>query len=57
MNSHAPAETIAALLDVKMDVAFSVDNQGNISLDSARDYNVSGLVATINGLCDHRHAA
>ena len=57
MNPHAPADTIAALLDVNMDVAFRLDNQGKISLDYARDYNVDGLVATITGLCNHRHAA
>ena len=57
MNPHAPAETIAALLNVNMEVAFCVDSQGKMSLDYARDYNVGGLVGMINGLCNHRHAA
>ena len=56
MNPHAPAETIAALLDVNMEVAFRLDKQGKILLDYARDYNVGGLVGMINGLCNHRHA-
>ena len=57
MNPHAPADTIAALLNVDMEVAFCLDNQGKMSLDYARDYNVGGLIAMINGLCNHRHAA
>uniref|UniRef100_A0A7S3QFS8 Leucine-rich repeat domain-containing protein n=1 Tax=Chaetoceros debilis TaxID=122233 RepID=A0A7S3QFS8_9STRA len=56
-NPNAPAETIAALLDVNVEVAFCADNEGNISLDYARDYNIGGLVGIINGLCNHRHAA
>ena len=57
MNPHAPSETIAALLDVKVDVAFRLDNEGKTSLDYARDYNVDGLIAMIGGLCNHRHSA
>ena len=57
MNPHAQAETIAALLDVNVEVAFGMDNRGKMSLDYAREYNVGGLVGMINGLCNHRHAA
>ena len=57
MNLHAPADAIAALLDVNMEVAFCLDNQGKMSMDYARDYNVGGLVGIVNGLCNHRHAA
>ena len=57
MNPYAPADTIAALSNVNLEVVFRVDNQRKISLDYARDYNVGGLVAMINGLCIHRHAA
>ena len=57
MNPHAPADTIAALLDVNMEVAFCLDNQGKMSMDyAAREYNVGGLVGMINGLCNHRHS-
>ena len=57
MNPHAPADVIAALLNVNMEVVFRLDNQGKISLDYARDYNVGGLVALVSGLCNHRNAA
>ena len=57
MNPHALADTIAALLDVNVEVAFRLDNQGKMSMDYARDYNVGGLVAMVNGLCNYRHAA
>ena len=57
MNPHAAANTIAALLDVDMEVAFRLDCQGKMSLDYARDYDVGGLVAMVNGLCNHRYAA
>jgi len=56
INCHAPAETIAALLNVNVGVVFRLDNQGKIPLDFVREYNVGGLVAKINGLCNHRHA-
>jgi hypothetical protein len=56
MNPHAPAVTISALLDVNMEAAFRLDNQRKVSLDYAREYNVGGLVAMVNGLCNHRHA-
>eukprot|EP00554_Chaetoceros_debilis_P010175 CAMPEP_0194108212 /NCGR_PEP_ID=MMETSP0150-20130528/7953_1 /TAXON_ID=122233 /ORGANISM="Chaetoceros debilis, Strain MM31A-1" /LENGTH=295 /DNA_ID=CAMNT_0038796855 /DNA_START=1 /DNA_END=888 /DNA_ORIENTATION=+ len=55
MNPHAPSDAIAALLDVKADNAFGLDNQGKMPLDYARDYNVNGLIAMIKGLCNHRH--
>ena len=57
MNPHSPADEISALLDVDMEVAFRLDNQGKFSLDYARDCNVGGLVALVNGLCNHRNAA
>jgi len=57
MNPHAPSDAIAALLDVKADNAFGLDNQGKMPLDYARDYNVNGLIAMIKGLCNHRHGA
>jgi len=58
MNPHAPpANTIAALLDVNMEVAIRLDSQGKMSLDLTKNYNVGGLVGMINGLCNHRHAA
>jgi len=56
MNPHSPSDAIAALLDVNVEVAFCLDNQGKLSLDYARDYNFGGLVALVNGLCNHRNA-
>ena len=56
-HCYNSSETIAALLNVNMAVAFRLDNQGKMSLEYARDYNVGGLVGMINGLCNHRHAA
>jgi len=57
MNPHAQADSIAALLDVNVEVVFCLDGQRKISLDYARDYNVGGLLALVNGLCNHRNAA
>ena len=54
MTPHAPAETIGALLDVDIEVDFCLDGRRKMSLDYCRDYNVGGLVAMINGLCDYR---
>ncbi len=34
---------------MNMEIAFLLDNQGKISLDYARNYNVGGLVELING--------
>ena len=56
MNPHDPPEAVAALLNVNVEVAFCVDNQGNMSLDYARDCNVGGLVEMINGLCNYRNS-
>jgi len=53
MNPHSPADAIAAVLDVDVEVVFRLDGQGKLSLDYARDYNVGGLVALVNGLCNH----
>ena len=55
MNPNSPADAIAALLDVDVEVVFRLDGQGRNSLDYARDYNVGGLVALVNGLCNHRN--
>ena len=57
MNPYAPADTTAALLEVNVETTFSLDNEGKIPLDYARDYNVGGLVAMINALCNHRNSA
>uniref|UniRef100_A0A7S3Q5N8 Uncharacterized protein n=1 Tax=Chaetoceros debilis TaxID=122233 RepID=A0A7S3Q5N8_9STRA len=56
INPHAPAVSIAALLNANVEAAFRLDNGGNMSLDYAREYNVDGLVEMINGLCNHRHS-
>ena len=57
MNPYAPADAVAALLEVNVETAFSLDNEGKIPLDYARDYNVGGLVAMISALCNHRNSA
>eukprot|EP01083_Nonionella_stella_P094818 266141_1 len=57
MNPHAPADSLATLLDFDMEVAFRLDNKVKMSLDYVRDSNVGGLVGMVNGLCNHRHAA
>jgi hypothetical protein len=57
MNPHAPADTIAVLLDVNVEVAFRLDNIEKMSLDHARGYNVGGLVGMINCLCNHRNSS
>ena len=43
MNHYAPADAIAALLDVNVEAAFRFDNQEKLLLYSARDNNVVGL--------------
>ena len=45
MNPHAPAETIAALLDTNMEAVLCLDNQQKTPLEYARDYNAGGLVS------------
>ena len=57
MNPHAPAETIAALLDCNMEAAFCLDDQQKTPLEYARDYNVGGLVGMVNGLCNYRNGS
>ena len=54
---HAPADTVATLLNANIGVVLDVDNQGKMALDYAQDYSIDGLFATINGLCNHRHSA
>eukprot|EP00554_Chaetoceros_debilis_P009836 CAMPEP_0194105466 /NCGR_PEP_ID=MMETSP0150-20130528/5666_1 /TAXON_ID=122233 /ORGANISM="Chaetoceros debilis, Strain MM31A-1" /LENGTH=280 /DNA_ID=CAMNT_0038793347 /DNA_START=311 /DNA_END=1153 /DNA_ORIENTATION=+ len=56
MNPHAPADAAAVLLNVNMEVAFRMDNQGKTPIDYARDYNVGGLIVMIGSLCNHRHS-
>jgi len=51
MNPNAPADAIPALLNVNLEAAFCLDNQGKIPLDYAGEYNVGGLVGMINVLC------
>ena len=54
MNSNAPADSIAALLDCNMDIVFCLDNQNQTPIDYARVYNAGGLVGIIEGLCNYR---
>ena len=56
MNPYAPADAVATLLEVNVETAFSLDNEGKIPLDYARDYNVGGLVAMISALCNHKNS-
>lgn len=56
MNPHAPADSLAALLDSNMAAVFCFDKQQNIPLDYARSYNVGGLVGMISALSTRRHA-
>ena len=56
MNPHDPEEINSALLNVNVEVVFRVNDQGKMSLDYARKYNIRRLVEMINGLCNHRHA-
>ena len=55
MNPHATADTIAALLNVDIEVTFRLDNKGQMSLDCEQEYNVSDLVAIINVFCNKRY--
>ena len=57
MNPHAPADAAAVFLNVNMEVAFCMDNQGKTPIDYARDYNVGGLIVMIGSLCNHRHSS
>lgn len=50
INPHAPADSIAALLNSNM------ANQQKTPPDYARDYNGSGLVGIISGLCNHKNS-
>ena len=38
MNPHAPADTVAALLDVNKEVAFRLDSQKKTTFDYGREY-------------------
>ena len=55
-NPFAPADTIAALLELKMEAAFCPDNEGFLPLDYAKECNVDGLVSIIAVLCNHRNS-
>lgn len=52
LNPFAPADVIAGtLLQAGIGNVFKRDNQGNIPLDYARQYNVTGLLKMIEALC------
>eukprot|EP00957_Ditylum_brightwellii_P011034 836530-Ditylum_brightwellii.AAC.1 len=53
-NPLTPADTIAALLELKMEVVFCRYNKGTLCLDYAKECNVNGLVSMIEVLCNHR---
>jgi len=56
-NPFAPADAIAALLELKMEAAFCRDNEAGMSpLDYAKEYSVEGLVSMIAVLCNHRNS-
>jgi hypothetical protein len=55
-NPCAPADTIAALLEMKMEEVFRRDHKGNLCLDYAKEYNVDGLISMIAVLCNHRNS-
>ena len=55
-NPFAPANAIAALLELKMEAAFCPDNAGLSPLDYAKECNVDSLVAMIAVLCNHRNS-
>jgi len=55
-NPFAPANTIAAFLELKMEAAFCPDNEGLSPLDYAKECNVDSLIAMIAVLCNHRNS-
>jgi hypothetical protein len=55
-NPFAPANVIAAFLELKMEDAFCPDNKGLSPLDYAEEHNVEGLVSMIAVLCNHRNS-
>ena len=55
-NPFAPADTIAALLELKMEVMFCRDNKVMLCLGYAKECNVDGLVSMIAVLCNHRNS-
>ena len=54
-NPFAPADTIAALLELKMEAVFCLDDERMSPLDYAKECNVDGLVSMMNVLCIHRN--
>ncbi len=55
-NPLAPPETITALLDVNVEVAFCFGNWEKIPLEYAKDYKIGGLIGMISGVCNPRYA-
>ena len=57
MHHHALDDAIAALLDINLEVAFRMDRKGKMSLDYARDCNVSGLIGMIKSLYNYKNSS
>eukprot|EP01083_Nonionella_stella_P069796 186301_1 len=55
-NPFVPANSIAALLELKMEDAFCPDDGGLSPLDYAKECNFEGLVSMIAVLCNHRNS-
>jgi len=55
-NPFAPADTIAALLELIMEAAICRDDEGMSPLGYAGEYNVEGFVSMIAVLCIHRNS-
>lgn len=56
-NPFVPANVIATFfLQLKMEDAFCLDNEGLSPLDHARECNVEGLVSMVTVLCNHRNS-
>eukprot|EP01083_Nonionella_stella_P032302 88408_1 len=57
MNPHAPADTIAALLNSNMEAIMCLDSQQKNPLEHTRDYNLDGLMTMIVALCSIRKSS
>ena len=53
-NPNASSDVLLSLLMCNMETAFIDDDDGEMPLDHARNYNVLGLVSMLNVLCNHR---